>query len=198
MTIQQKLAEEVKHCEMCLSKILFNNRRKKEYLNRKFCSNKCFLTNLKVNGNKHTSSHRLSKSRQWTIHSNIKNRCDNKSADSYERYGGRGITYCKKWKTFNGFWEDMKDGYSDNLTIERINNNGNYCKENCRWATVKEQCNNKSTNTVLSFNGETKTISEWAEVIGVKRGTLSWRYHQGWEVNKILDKNVCKKQYKNR
>jgi len=81
------------------------------------------------------TKHGLFNTRQYQCWADMKNRCDNKGHKYYDYYGGRGITYCKKWSTFEGFWEDMHSTYSDNLTINRRDNDGNYCKENCAWDT---------------------------------------------------------------
>ena len=114
----------------------------------------------------------------------LKARCRNPRDKYYKDYGGRGITYDPRWNSFNAFWEDMKDGYQDNLSIDRIDNNGDYCKENCRWATMKEQQANKrpskTTAILITHNGMTKNLTEWAEYLGVSRGTPHWRLkHRG-------------------
>lgn len=81
------------------------------------------------------TAHGMHKTRQYQCWSDMKTRCDNPDNKYYHRYGGRGITYCDKWKTFEGFWEDMQHGYSDDLTLNRRDNDGMYCKENCCWDT---------------------------------------------------------------
>jgi len=184
MTIQEKTAE-LKKCLFCSGDIKFTNRRKTTYSKKKYCSHKCYLDYLRKNGNSIISTHNMSGTRPWYIYANMRQRCK----DFYNhRYGGRGITVCKEWETFDGFWKDMKDTYKDNLSIDRIDNDGNYCKENCRWSTMKEQQNNRSSNVVLKFNNQEKTLTEWAAEIGVKRGTLSCRYRKGWSTERILTK----------
>lgn len=118
------------------------------------------------------------------IYRGIKTRCYNSNRKEYERYGGRGITMCEEWldsdrRTHKG-WEAFKqwsllNGYTDEKTIDRIDNNKGYCPENCRWVSVKVQANNKRTNHFITHNGETKTIAQWSEEIGVNYGTLQSR-----------------------
>jgi len=100
-------------------------------------------------------SHGMYNSRQYQIWADMKTRCDCKNNKFYDYYGGRGVTYCDKWKTFEGFWEDMQYGYSDDLTINRRNNDGNYCKENCAWDTRHFQghMRRKKEGTLLSIIG---------------------------------------------
>ena len=86
--------------------------------------------------------HGMYKSRPFSIHGHMKRRCDTPNEAGYPHYGGRGISYDSKWATFEGFWEDMSEGYSDELELDRIDPNGDYCKENCRWADQTLQCFN--------------------------------------------------------
>jgi hypothetical protein len=90
--------------------------------------------------------------RAW---SNMKSRCDNPKASTFDKYGGRGIKYDTRWKKFSNFYEDMIDGYEDNLSLERINVNGDYTKENCKWVSVELQARNKrrQKNNTSGFNG---------------------------------------------
>lgn len=96
--------------------------------------------------------------RVYSIWECMKARCNNKNRPNYKDYGGRGIKLYYKWETFEGFWEDMHKGYSDKLTIERINVNGNYEPSNCKWATYIEQANNRRNSRLITYNGETDTL----------------------------------------
>lgn len=116
----------------------------------------------------------------------MKQRCNNPHNSQYTDYGGRGITYPPKWETFAGFKEDMENGYSDGLTIDRINNNESYSKENCQWATWKQQNNNKRSNIVLTYKNETLPLSLWASKLGLQFNVIRSRYYRGWPVDKIL------------
>ena len=88
-------------------------------------------------------THQKSKTRIYRIWAQMRTRCNNENYFEYRYYGGRGIKICKRWDKFENFYEDMFKNYKDNLTIDRIDFNGNYKKSNCRWATIKEQCLNK-------------------------------------------------------
>lgn len=127
--------------------------------------------------------------RLYGIWIKAKQRCNNPNNHAFKNYGGRGITMCKEWfnnsKTFID-WA-MTNGYQENLTLDRIDVNGNYEPNNCRWVDMKTQCNNKRNNHNLTFNGETHTIKEWAAIIGIKRETLRNRINYfGWSIEKAL------------
>lgn len=131
------------------------------------------------------------------IWKSMKKRCHNENELSYSNYGGRGITVCDEWKEdFQAFYDwAMANGYRNGLSIDRIDVNGNYCPENCRWATRKEQNNNTRSNHLLTYNGETHTMSEWAEITGMGYGTLQSRINRyGWPIEKALTEPV--RQYK--
>jgi hypothetical protein len=110
--------------------------------------------------------HGMYKTRPYSIWNGMKSRCNNKKACGYNLYGGRGIKVCDEWNNFVKFWDDMKDGYKNSLTIDRIDNDGNYCKENCRWATYKEQNNNKRNNKTFKINGLVKSVKQWCDFYG--------------------------------
>jgi len=113
------------------------------------------------------------------------NRCKNPDAPNYERYGGRGITVYSRWERFEDFLEDMGQR-PEGTTIDRINNDGNYEPDNCRWATAKQQQNNTNANVNISFNGETNTMAQWADKLGINYHTLHTRFDRGWTVERAL------------
>ena len=112
--------------------------------------------------------------------SGIKYRCDVSTGKEYHDYGGRGISYDPKWETFEGFWEDMGATWQEGLSIDRIDVNGNYCKENCRWATPVEQANNKRNSNYVTLNGECKTVADWCRELGLNHKQIRARILRGW------------------
>ncbi len=113
-----------------------------------------------------------SKTRTYYAWRSMRSRCLSKSNESFSRYGGRGISICEKWiNDYNAFYEDMGD-CPENLTLERIDFNGNYEPNNCKWATVKEQNNNRGSNRIIEFNNESMNLSQWANKLGIGRDTL--------------------------
>jgi len=130
-------------------------------------------------------THKMSKTRIYSIWTNINSRCSNPNATWYKYYWWRWIDV--EWDCFEDFHKDMEKTYNDKLTIDRIDVNWNYSKENCRWATYKEQWNNKvEYNHHLTFEWETFTISEWADKIGIKQNTVLYRIRRGWTVGEAL------------
>jgi hypothetical protein len=119
--------------------------------------------------------HELTGTRIYMIWAGMKARCLKKQIKNYLRYGGRGIKVCDRWMKFENFYEDMRQGYSDNLTIERINNNGNYEPNNCRWATNKEQSNNRRNNHLITYKNKTQNVTQWANEYGINKYTLLTR-----------------------
>ena len=137
--------------------------------------------------------------RLYRIWANIKTRCYNSNIPNYKRYGGRGITMCEEWKNnFQSFYDwSMSHGYSDELTLDRIDNDGNYEPSNCRWVTMKEQDNHRSNNVILTLNGESHTIPEWSEILGIKQHVIRNRINRGWSVENTLMRKVGNYVYKN-
>ena len=125
-------------------------------------------------------THGLSKTRLYNIWQHMKYRCDNPKTDHYDCYGGRGITYCDEWKDFSVFkdWA-LENGYTDELTIDRINVNGNYEPNNCRWATRKQQGENTRKTHLITHNGETHSLREWGRILGIPKSTIQARYQKG-------------------
>ena len=110
--------------------------------------------------------------------SSMLGRCRNQNQKKYPDYGARGITICERWlESFQNFLDDMGEP-PIGLTLDRIDVNGNYCPENCRWATRKEQANNRRSNHSLTYNGKTQNISQWAKEIGIRDATLRARIGQ--------------------
>lgn len=129
-----------------------------------------------------------SRSRLYREWQGIRYRCENESRVGFHNYGGRGISVCDEWRrSFDAFrnWA-LANGYRDDLTIDRKDNDGPYCPENCRWVNRKAQAQNRRTCILISFNGGTHTISEWSEITGVKRSTLDYRIKAGWPLDKAF------------
>lgn len=134
-------------------------------------------------------THGMSHSRLFSIWTAMKQRCYNKNFEQYNHYGGRGITVCDEWiNNFQAFYDwAIKNGYAEDLTIDRIENDKGYSPDNCRWVTNKAQQNNKRTNRILTLNGETHTASEWSEIIGISRKLIEDRVTRlGWSDEKAL------------
>ena len=125
--------------------------------------------------------------RLYIIWCSMRERCTNEKQKSYPSYGGRGITVCEEWNDYLNFkkWA-MENGYKDNLTIDRIDVNGNYCPENCRWATTIEQANNKRNNLRITYRGVTHTGAEWGRITGINGKEIRKLYHSGLNMEEIL------------
>ena len=137
--------------------------------------------------------HGLRNTRLFGIWNGMKQRCNNPKRPKFPNYGGRGVTVCAEWlNDFKAFYDwAVANGYTDELTIDRIDVNGNYCPENCRWVPKAEQAYNKTTSERITYNGETKTLAEWAKIKGLKTSTLWVRlYKHGWGVVEALETPV--------
>ncbi|HJA66985.1 hypothetical protein B5F07_18395 [Lachnoclostridium sp. An169] len=137
--------------------------------------------------------HGMKKTRIYRIWQGIKQRTTNPNNGEFSEYGGRGVDICVEWaNSFESFKQwSFENGYSDNLTIDRINNQKGYYPENCRWITIKDNCRNKRNNLRLTLKGETKTIAEWAEITGINKATLRNRIiKMGWSAEKALTTKV--------
>ncbi len=143
-------------------------------------------TGAAANGFKHggaTHNHITPEYRAWV---GLRSRCLNPRNHKYRIYGGRGITVCDRWGDFRNFLADMGKKPSKLHSIERVNRNGNYEPGNCIWATQFTQQRNRSTNRILSFNGVSKTMTDFANEFGLSMGALWMRLERGWSVSDAL------------
>ena len=121
----------------------------------------------------------------------MRERCHRVKHPYYKDYGGRGISICEEWDDFSKFreWANT-NGYSDELTIDRVDNNGDYEPNNCRWVTIKEQQNNRRNNRIIEYKGEKYTLTELAEKIGMNKTTLKERLNMRWSVEDAVKRPV--------
>lgn len=144
--------------------------------------------------------HGMVDTRLYSIWHGMKKRCLDANDANYFRYGGRGICICAEWQSdFKNFadWA-LNNGYTDELTIDRIDNDGNYCPENCRWVAPSVQCNNKSNNRLVTANGQTHTVSEWSKILSINDSTLCARLDRGWSDEETINKPLKKyRRHKN-
>lgn len=132
-------------------------------------------------------THGMSSSPEFQVWRAILSRCLNQRQQSYPRYGGRGIHVCERWRmSFAAFYEDMGPRPSAWHSIDRINNDGHYEPQNCRWVTQRQQTLNTCRNVVLEHSGQRLTVAEWAERLGVQHGTLRRRLSRGWPTDRVL------------
>lgn len=134
------------------------------------------------------TTHGESKTRLYKIWKAMRRRCYDTKVKSYDRYGGRGITVCKEWDDSYEAFRDwsLAHGYDDTLSIDRIDCDGNYEPDNCRWTTMKEQSNNRKNSRFITYNGETHTIAEWSDVTGISYHTLYMRLYNGYTIERAL------------
>lgn len=144
---------------------------------------------------KRSTIHNKSNSRIYYIWCGMKSRCYNKRNKAFKNYGGRGINICDYWKSsFLNFanWSE-NNGYNEKLTIERIDVNGNYEPNNCKWCTYKEQNNNRRNNHLIEFNGKIMTLNQWSEKTGIGRATILARIDRdNWDIKRALTTPVRK------
>lgn len=143
---------------------------------------------------KPTRTHGMTRTRIWRIWMGMKARCLNRNEAAYKNYGGRGISICERWMKFENFLEDMSEGYGEKMTIERIDVNKGYFKENCKWIPLQEQGLNRRNNSFLTIKGVTKLVSVWAKEAGITAKTLTGRI----KYYKIPEENLLVKKLKRR
>lgn len=137
---------------------------------------------------RNNSTHRESKTLLYGIWCGMKARCNNRNTTAYMDYGGRNINICPEWNdSYEAFaaWA-RANGYMRGLSIERTDNDGDYCPENCKWVGRVAQANNRRSNIVLDYHGQSHTLTEWSHIVGINAKTLMSRYHSGWSTEKIL------------
>jgi hypothetical protein len=122
----------------------------------------------------------MSAKREYNIWQHMINRCENHKSNNYYRYGGAGITVCERWHDFVLFLEDMGDSPSKNHSIDRIDGELGYFKENCKWATAKTQARNTKRNRIIEIDGIKRCLAEWVEIYGVRYNVALSRVHRGW------------------
>lgn len=134
------------------------------------------------------TTHGENKTKLYRVWVDMRKRCYNKNSSGYKYYGGRGVSVCKEWAAYYETFRDwaLENGYRRKLTIDRINNGGNYEPNNCRFVTMKQQQRNKRSNRLIAINGIKRTIAEWAEIAGVKYATLWDRVNRGWCEERLL------------
>jgi AraC-like DNA-binding protein len=122
-------------------------------------------------------------------------RCSNPKAQAFDNYGGRGIVVAMRWSSFERFIEDMGPRPSSRHTLERIDNDAGYSKRNCRWATYKENESNRRNSHKLTFRGETLTVTQWAERLGISDTTLFTRLKKGFGVTRAITQPLQKQRH---
>lgn len=139
--------------------------------------------------------HGMYNTRIYGIWAGMMARCYRKTHNRYYRYGGRGITVCPEWHDFRNFYADMGASYADTMSIDRIDVDGNYCPENCRWIPLNRQARNKSTSAYVNSRFGRMTIAELAELTGIKATTINMRRRRGWPEEE-LDLPICSVRHK--
>jgi hypothetical protein len=131
--------------------------------------------------------HGMVNTSEYAIWSSMRQRCLDPNSPAYNRYGGRGITICDTWEdSFEAFYTDMGPRPSATHSLERINNDLGYSKENCRWATPSEQSRNTRRNHLLTYNGKTQCVTDWAEEMHLSSAAIFLRLRRGWDIEKTL------------
>ena len=138
-------------------------------------------------------THGMSHSRLHNIWLSMRQRCEKPHCSTYHKYGAKGIRVCREWSSFEAFRDwSLANGYKDDLTIDRVNPNGNYEPSNCRWVTQKEQQNNRTNNVLLTYKGETHGLVEWEKITGIPYHILYDRYHRDWNTERIFEQGIRK------
>jgi hypothetical protein len=140
--------------------------------------------------NKEThTTHGLARTPEYRVWQDMKDRCSNKKNNYYKDYGGRGIRVCLRWQeSFEEFYKSVGPKPFLKAELDRINNNKGYYPNNVRWTTSKENSRNTRRNRLITYKGETKCVSEWAEITGISKGAIKHRLNVGWDISEVLEK----------
>jgi len=147
---------------------------------------KSISDNLAVHGMSGTKVYR-----KWKA---LNQRCNDPNSAGFPMYGARGIKVCERWRKFENFYADMGDMPTPQHTVDRIDSNGDYCPGNCRWATMKQQQNNKSTNRVITHNGQSMTLAEWCETLNLPYERIRGRLRNGFSFEEAVTKTLWSKR----
>ena len=165
---------------------------KKDVLGRSLKSGKssscgCARKESLSDGAKHGHNRAGKRTPTYQTWSDMKRRCSDAKHKSYSIYGGKGIKVCDRWEVFSNFLEDMGDR-PEGKTLDRIDSKGDYCADNCKWSTPKEQARNMRSNHYIEYDGKRMIITDWAEYLGIKEGTIRARLSRGWSDERALSK----------
>lgn len=141
-----------------------------------------------------SKTHGMSSSNFYKVWQGMKTRCTNPKAINFADYGGRGITYGPSWEYFENFHQDMIDGYSEGLYLERRDNSKGYCRDNCRWVTPKEQNENMRCNVHIEYRGNKLSAETVAKMTGLTRAAIYHRHRRGWDGEKIINTPMIAKR----
>lgn len=152
----------------------------------------CLQRESASNNREKRKTHGKTGTRLYGVWRDMKRRCNSSTASSYKNYGGRGIKVCEEWNDFENFYNwAMNSGYDENAegrscTLDRIDVNGNYCPENCRWVDFTVQANNRRSNRLIKAFGKEMTISQWSKLTRINKSTLKQRLDNGWSAEDSL------------
>jgi len=178
----------------CVRAILYKPKLARTGLVSRCGNEKCVNPNHLVKRKPSNLIHGMRHTRVYRIWKAMNTRCSNPNSDDFDDYMGRGILVCDEWRhSFDQFYKDMGEPTTPKHCIDRIDNNKGYSKANCRWATQKENANNRRSSLIITWNGKTKTVIQWAETIGVGPSTLYGRLRVGWSVERALTEPAHKK-----
>lgn len=152
-------------------------------------ANHLFNDNQETCGRHHKKYSNPNSGKLYNTWNSMMHRCYDEKSHKYSSYGARGIKICDEWKNsyYNFYKWSIENGYCDGLWIERIDNDGDYCPENCKWATRKEQMRNTRRSKHIEYKGETHCLSEWCEILNLYYPTINGRLHKGWSVERAFE-----------